>query len=173
MKRIVAAVLLLAAAGSSVRASQFGPFTRESQVHTSDAVVVGRVVALDSYWTTNRDVILTDAEIVIEDIWKGSPPGRILVQTLGGAVGDVLLHVDGAAMFAPGERTVLFLERRADRWVPVGMHFGKLAVTRAEAGTFAVGPLPLATGDGRLPDVVSMSLEDLRAEVLGIVEAGR
>lgn len=173
MKTKVLLSLILVAGVGSVDASQFDSFTREAQVRTSDAVVVGRVVSVDSFWSAARNVILTDADVEVEEVWKGAPPARIAVRTLGGAVGDVLLEVDGAARFAAGERVVLFLDRRGDRWVPAGMRFGKYDVAGPVRDPFVVGALPPETPGSAELETVSMSLGDLREEVLGMVGGSR
>lgn len=151
--------------GSRARASEFHAFDRASQIRASEVIVTAKVLATRSYWTTDRSAIVTDAEVLVEEAWKGAPAERILVRTLGGAVDAVVLKVDGAATFEAGERVVLFLEPEGDAWAPAGMIFGKLRIAGLPGDAFAIGSLPPSVPGGARYETVSVSLDELRAEV--------
>ena len=167
MKRTLAILGACLVAASVAHASQFRRFDREAQVVGSDVILIGRVSDTRSRWSDDRSVILTDNEVMVDDVWKGSVAGnRIVVETLGGAVDGIELKVDGSPAFAVGERVVLFLTSRGDSFTPWGMKFGKLAVEGDGESAFVLGSLPTATeGIGASAEQVSLSLSELRGEV--------
>lgn len=168
-KYVIAAMLALATA---VEASQFRGFDRRTQVEGSDVIVIGRVSNTHSHWNAERSVILTESEIAVDDVWKGSlSDNRIVVRTLGGSVEGIELKVDGSPSFSTGERVVLFLTRNGESFSLWGMKFGKLLVEGEGDGAFALGSLPTnITGVGAAAEQVSLSLGDLRTEVSDAVE---
>ena len=173
MQRIFAVLGALLIAATAAHASQFRRFDRQAQVDGSDVILVGRVADAHARWSDDRSVILTETEVLVDDVWKGSIAGnRVVVQTLGGAVDGVELKVDGSPVFATGERVVLFLTSRGDVFTPWGMKYGKLAVEGDGDGAFVLGSLPTAIdGVGAAAEQVSLSLGDLRGEVGHALEA--
>ena len=149
------------------QASEFRSFDRTAQVRGSDLVVRGRVVSLDSAWDETGSSIRTDVELSIDEVWKGTAEegDRLIVRTLGGTVDNIMLKVDGAASFSAGEDLVLFLRRTGDVYTPWGMTFGKYQVVGSPADPFVIGSLPPAVAGGHGYEQVSLTLNDLRAEV--------
>lgn len=165
---LVTAALALALA-LPAGASQLIPPDRLRQIRESDAIVKGTVVSIRSSWLPHRRGIVSDAEIVVEEAWKGLPGERVTVRTPGGVVDHVLLRVDGAAAFERGESVVVFLSRTGQGWTPSGMVFGKFRVVEGPAGDVAIGAtLPGKSGHRRM-GTVSLSLNELRGEVLAAV----
>jgi hypothetical protein len=154
-------------AGSAAQASQFRKFDRAAQVEGSDAIVVGRVSDARTHWNDDHSVILTETEVLVDDVWKGTVEGnRIVVQTLGGAVDGIELRVDGSPVLGIGERVVLFLSRHGDVFTPWGMKYGKLGVEGSGDEAFVLGSLPTSVeGPGAAAEQVSLSLGELRDEV--------
>ena len=167
MRRMSAILGVLVLAGTMAQASQFRRFDRAAQIEGSDVILVGRVADSRAHWSTDRSVILTDTEILVDDVWKGSVEGnRVVVQALGGSVDGIELEVDGSPALAVGERVVLFLTRQGDLFTTWGMKYGKLAVEGEGDGAFVLGLLPTAIdGVGAAAEQVSLSLDDLRGEV--------
>jgi hypothetical protein len=163
--------LVAAVTGRPAAATQIRPFTRSEQIRASDVILIGTVVDLSPEWDDRARLIVTDAEVAVDEVWKGEPGSdRVVVRTLGGAMGSVGLAVEGAARFVEGERVLLYLERDADHFRPSGLGFGKYAIESAGGSTFAIGsPPPAVTGAGRF-ERMSFSLEDLRAEVGAALE---
>src|SRR5205085_348334 len=95
---------LLALVAGTAFATQFNSFDRAAQVRGSDLIVIGRVLVVRSDWNADHSAIVTDAELAIDEVWKGAPADRMSVRTFGGRVGNVALEVEGAAEFASGER---------------------------------------------------------------------
>ena len=150
-------------------ASQFRTFGRDAQVRASDLIALGRVMSVRSDWDANHSAIHTDAEIALDEVWKGDPSSdRIVARTLGGAIGDVALEVDGAAKFTAGERVLVFLRSADGAYVPWGMRFGKYEVIEEGGSSFAVGTLPPTVAGAQKFPQVSLPLDDLRSEVMSL-----
>jgi len=143
----------------------------EGLVALSERVVIASVVdvRVRAVGERTRLRVETETHLRVERALVGPPiPETVVLTTPGGTVrmGGVMHHhrVPGAAVFEPGERVIVFLERVADdRLVVAGMALGKFTLTtgpegRAEArrtvtaervaavgstavGSTAVGPL--------------------------------
>jgi hypothetical protein len=137
----------------------------EDLARTSDAVVRGTVERQASRMVGKR--IVTDVEIRIAAVWRGTAPKRVKVTVPGGVVGDLGQRVDGMASFTPGEEVVVFVGRSSDgRWRVNGAAQGKFKVDAAEArpnlddvkflrsevraGERAAEPMPLAELERRV-----------------------
>ena len=121
----------------------------------SDLVVRGTVVRQEARWTEDKRRIVTETEVEVLEVLKGSPGATaIKVVQPGGEVGEVGQHVSGTAQFRDAEHVVLFLEQRGPgRFVLTGMSQGKFRVERGADGTqMAVPELP---GEALLLDPVT------------------
>jgi hypothetical protein len=59
--------------------------------------------------------IVTYTLVVVDRVLDGQEPGAtVWVRTLGGHVGTIAQYVDGEAVLAPGQRHLLFLDKRSD-----------------------------------------------------------
>jgi hypothetical protein len=104
----------------------------EDLARSSDAVVRGTVERQASRMVGKR--IVTDVEIRIASVWRGTAPQRVKVTVPGGVVGDLGQRVDGMASFTPGEEVVVFVGRSSDgRWRVNGAAQGKFKVDAAQA----------------------------------------
>jgi len=168
-RRLRIAGLLALVAGTAF-ATQFDSFDRAAQVRGSDLIVIGRVLAVRSDWNADHSAIVTDAELAIDEVWKGVPTDRMSVRTFGGRVGNVAVEVDGAAEFASGERVVLFLRHSGGVYAPFGMRFGKYRITGEGAESIAMGSLPPATKGEHKFAAVSLPLAELRDQVARLVK---
>jgi len=75
-------------------------------------IVVGTVRSSHSYWNEDRNFILTDVRLTVQDVLKGNPRERDLTITiLGGTVDDLTTVIVGGADLVPGKSYVLFLDR--------------------------------------------------------------
>lgn len=105
--------LALAIAASAVASANATTLIRASLdklVTTNDAVVVGEVVDVHSYWNAEGTFILTDVRIVAAEVLKGDMKSRELTVTLmGGQVGDLTTLIIGGAQLIPGRAYVMFL----------------------------------------------------------------
>ncbi|MCK6570320.1 hypothetical protein L6V77_04325 [Myxococcota bacterium] len=112
----------------------------EGLVAVSERVVVATVVdvRVRAVGEGTRLRVETESHLRVERTLVGSPtPQTVVLTTPGGSVrmGGVMHHhrVPGAAVFEPGERVIVFLERTADdRLVVAGLALGKFTL---ETGT--------------------------------------
>lgn len=107
---------------------------------SSDAVVVGRVLSVQSRYSADGLKILTDAEITVTQTLKGQVEKTVVVMQPGGVVGDVGQHVAGVARFSPGEEVAVFLEKRGTRYFVTGLGQGKYRLERWSDGKTWVVP---------------------------------
>jgi len=168
MAGALAAVALLS---NDVCATQFDAFDRSAQVRGSDVILTGRILAVHSEWNPDRSAIVTEAELSVDEVWKGLPSrDRVVVRTFGGRVGHVALEVEGAAQFDDGERVVLFLRRSGSVYEPFGMRFGKYQIVGAGPSSMAIGAQPPTTKGEQKLAAVSLPLARLRIEVTRLVK---
>jgi hypothetical protein len=128
-------------------ASTFLAMDLPELVAESDGVVRGEVLSLHSFWDAQHRVILTDAEIRVDERLLGhvGQTGRtITVRTFGGVVGDYTVVAHGFPQFTVGEDLVLFLQRAPDKTLRVtGYQLGQYEVVE-EKGV----PMVLPTREG-------------------------
>lgn len=109
-------------------------------VEQSDQILLGRVVFSESFQRANG-TLGTWHRIVIERDVRGtaSSEQEVIVETLGGQLGDLGMRVEGEPSFSLGERVVVFV--RGDggysAFRPVGMGQGVMRV-RMEEGVETV-----------------------------------
>ena len=104
----------------------------EELSQSSDRIVVGRALEANARWTTigGRRRIVTDTRVRIEDVLAKDAPSdsEILVQTLGGTVGEISALVHGEAMLLLNEPAVLFLVQQEEGHRVRGMAQGHYPV---------------------------------------------
>jgi len=142
---------------------------------SSDAVVHGKVIKVESRWAGDHKRIVTDVEIEVADQVKGPAAKTVHLINPGGAVGDVGQLVHGTPTFEPSEEVVVFLERRPnDTFLVTGMSQGKFRVERSTDGRAAFA-VPQGEPDAMLidpstrqktsPRTQTMKLDELKARV--------
>lgn len=104
----LAATLLLGAT-VPLAGSTFLAMTTEEMVTQAEAVVQGRIIGLDSFWSEQGRLILTEAIVEVDEVLLGSAARQLRVRTAGGRVGDLHVVAHGFPAFAPGEEVILFL----------------------------------------------------------------
>ena len=124
---VLGAMLLASPAdGSIVQALEL-----EELVDQSDRIVVGRVLFSESFQHDNG-MLGTWHRIAVERSLSGEPvtETEVIVETLGGRVGDIAMRVEGEPSFSEGERVVLFARRDGPLRVlrAVGMGQGVMRV---------------------------------------------
>jgi hypothetical protein len=114
-KRTAASLLVLAltlAVPSLAPAATIG-LSVEVLSALSDSVVLARVTGTTARQLpasgADRGAIVTDVDLAVEQVLKGSRPVFYRLTVPGGTVGDLTFVVDEAPGFAPGERCLLFL----------------------------------------------------------------
>ena len=109
MKRILLATVIAVIAGARVSAQE--PMSLDAMIMAAPTIVVAtvesrRAVAED--YGASR-LIVTHVTLRVEQSIKGSAPQTLVVEVLGGTLGDVTLHVSHVPEFRVGDRDVLFL----------------------------------------------------------------
>ncbi len=142
MKRIMMSIALVALLASvPVSASTFAAMSDEALVASSQAVIVGDVDQVYSFWNEDGTAVLTEAVIHVDRVIAGSAPSQVTVRTFGGQVGDYRLVADGFPTFQQGERTVLFLAAGADGTYKVaGYQLGQYRVRPGADGVAMAFP---------------------------------
>lgn len=106
----------LAGLATTVEAPEF-----RELVDRSDFVVRAVVVAVDAEWREhdNRSYIASRVELEVIDAIKGTPPARVVLEVLGGRVGDDELVVEGAPRFQVGEENLFFVRGNGRTFHPL------------------------------------------------------
>ena len=112
-KGFLRGVMVLAIAASVVAPAGATTLIRQGLdelVAANQAIVVGEVMDVSSYWNEEHTFILTDVRIALHDVLKGEARGRELTVTvMGGEVGDLTTLIVGGPELVPGNSYVLFL----------------------------------------------------------------
>jgi hypothetical protein len=124
----ICALCLLAAAGEATKIMYRSPRDLAAE---SSQIVRGTVASVNSYWNTEGTKIFTEARVVVEETYKGSSIREARVLQLGGIVGHVNMHVEGALGWRPDEEVLLFLEPNMPGTFSVaGFSQGKFEIQR-------------------------------------------
>jgi len=180
----VLALVFTAVGGPNAGATTFAELTVEQFTDASTWIVEGDVTAVWTELDTEREVVWTRARVTVTDTLKGrGVPTEVVVDSLGGAVGDYSVHVPGQAQFSVGEHVLVFLDDLDDdgtRMVPVSKFLGKYSLRRAAGDTaqhaMVWHPKKGVAFDHRfLPHPAPehrLSADDLRSQVRSRVEIG-
>src|SRR5712692_5436265 len=97
-------VFALAAIFGGVLAPRAGATTLvrlslEQLTEASSAIVRGRVVSQESRWNPHHTRIVTFTTLAVAETMKGAPGSTVVVEQLGGTVGNIRVHVSGTVHF--------------------------------------------------------------------------
>lgn len=124
----VCALLALSAAGQATKIIYQSP--KELAIASSQ-IVRGTVASVKSYWNKEGTKIFTEALVAVDETYKGASIREARVLQLGGIVGHVNMHVEGALMWRPDEEVLLFLEPNVPGTFSVsGFSQGKFDIVR-------------------------------------------
>ncbi|HEU4383896.1 MAG TPA: hypothetical protein VFR85_10410 [Anaeromyxobacteraceae bacterium] len=163
-----AAILLGFLLAGAAAAAVARPATVEQLAREADAVVQGRVVAMESRWAPDRRHVVTRVIVRVSRVLRGTAGAEVALEVAGGTVGGFGQRVDAAPSFEMGEEAVIFLRRAGGRTLVHGAAQGKFRVVGGEARpglegwTFAAEALP--AGERRAEP---MSLTELARRVEG------
>jgi hypothetical protein len=99
-------------------------------VNSADYVVRATVKSVSSDWRDNPDqpgtrYIGTRVELEVHEVISGQPPSPLVLDLVGGRIGDEELTINGAPKFAAGQESILFIRGNGRQIVPlVGMKYG-------------------------------------------------
>jgi hypothetical protein len=126
------ALIVFQSAATTVIAPRF-----EGLVDRADLIFTGQVTAQRSEWRNNNGqrAIVTLVSFAVQQVHKGRAGSSVMLQFLGGTVGDTTLDVADIPKFKPGERVVLFVEGNGLNASPlVGFYHGKFLVKQDPMG---------------------------------------
>jgi hypothetical protein len=106
-------------------------------VNQSDFIVRAVVTSTRSEMSTNgpHRHILTFVTLEVREVIRGTPPQPLVLQMLGGRVGNDEMVVEGAPRFAVGDEDILFLHGNGRQLNPlVALMHGRYPIKR-EPGT--------------------------------------
>ena len=134
----------------------------ELLVAKAQSIVQGSVVSAQTYRSADGKLILTNYTVDVEESLKGSSGKTVTFTTVGGRIGNTILHVSGMPVFQPGEKAVLFLEQAGAYTTVVGLNQGKFTVSNGEISNSVAG---LSFPDGGSGSPVRMSLDEFKRQV--------
>lgn len=84
----------------------------ERLTEMAEVIVLGRCLTSYSDWNEQKTEIYTYTLIEALQLLKGKGESPLIVETLGGRVGDLVSNVIGAPSFTEGQKVLLFLFRK-------------------------------------------------------------
>jgi hypothetical protein len=141
---LVALGLLLGAVSPGWATTVIQP-TFDRLVGTSDYVVRVKVKSVESTWRDNAKkpgerYIGTAVTLDVLETITGTPPSPLVLDLVGGRVGQEELTVDGAPKFEVGQESILFVRGNGQVYFPlVGLTHGYFPISRdVRTGSAAV-----------------------------------
>jgi hypothetical protein len=163
----LAALFLLLSATIS-EATTVERLTLEDLTLRAGAIVQGTVQGSQAHWDSAQRVILTTTTIQVSEAIKGRPPSVIQITTVGGRIGNSVLHVAGMPKFRPGETAILFAEQSGSFVTVLGLNQGKFSVTGGDAENSVS---ELSFPDGKPSRPYKMPVASLRSRIRSILES--
>jgi len=145
---LVLAAILGGALAPRARATTLVRLSLQQLTEASSAIVRGRVVSQQSRWNPQHTRIVTFTTLALAETMKGTPGSTVVVEQLGGTVGNIRVHVSGTVHFHPATDYVLFLEPAGSdtsKFILVGMIQGAYRVYR-DAATLQERVIPPVGG---------------------------
>lgn len=183
LQLVFTALLLSVVLTAPLSATVMTPLSESQLIEVSNAIVVGKCVAVESGRQGRK--IVTRVTIEVQEALKGKTPDRATVWIPGGidnsgpvAIGSL---VPGAPVFVPDEEVLLFLQRpngveSGSDFGVVGLAQGKFTLVTDSAGdTWAVRSLggAISPSGQSLQGHAKLSLEKFKARILALVEPAR
>lgn len=120
---IVAVVAFTTAAGLGLQAQEpvMGKLSVDQLTDRAGSIVVATVVSRRAEWEAYgaSKLIITKITLAVEQSVKGSMPGTLVIEVVGGTIGDQTLRVSDVPEFRVGDRDVLFLNNHPHAVSPV------------------------------------------------------
>lgn len=93
----------------------------DSLIRQADYVVRAVVKSATPAWREHegRRYIRTTVELDVREVIKGSPPSPLVLELVGGRIGDDELTVEGMPRLQVGDEQVLFVHGRARKMMPI------------------------------------------------------
>jgi len=139
LPRMLLAAALALTAIPEAHATSIAEITQDQMTDAATYIVRGRIVDV---WTEvdERGYLWTRAGVEVSHTWKGpDSPDYLVVESMGGTLGERRMVVPASARFSEGEEAILFLTEIdfGRKLTPVGMFLGKFNIRRAPGETRA------------------------------------
>jgi len=122
MKRICLSAAFILAFLSPLSATTVQRLSFDDLVAKAQSIVVGQVIDSRTDWNDGHKLILTSYTIQAQESMKSNASPTVTVTTVGGKVGNTILHVSGMPVLEPGENVILFLEQSNSYTTVVGLN---------------------------------------------------
>lgn len=158
-----------------VRGTSVVPPTFPELVAEADSIYRAQVTAMEARRVPAADgtnVIKTFVTFAVQRTLKGTPKTEVVLEFLGGSVGDETLAVTGMPKFNLGDREIVFVQKNGQQFCPlVGLMHGRYRVLRDE-----VAKRDFVARDNRAPlsavSEVEMPMQDLPPPVREAAKSG-
>jgi hypothetical protein len=125
--------MAIALAPATARATSLAPLSEDQLTDAATYIVKGTVT---SVWSEvdDRGYIWTRAAVEVSRVYKGpDDPDFLVVEAMGGEIGERRMAVPSSARFSEGESILMFLAEidHGRKLTPVGMFLGKYTIRRA------------------------------------------
>lgn len=131
-------VCLIAIFGAiTVPATTVKPPTFAQLVNESDYIVRAVVKSVTSEWLGTKEDgrIHTRVELDVREVIAGAPPQPLVLEMLGGKIGDMEMVIQGAPKFQVGQEDILFIQGNGRNIFPLlGIMHGRYPIQK-DAGT--------------------------------------
>lgn len=135
-RRLFAMLGVLALTISTLTATTVVPPAFKSLVGQADYIVRAVVKSVTSEMRTDggRRHIITHVEVDVREVISGTPPQPLVLEMLGGTVGDETMTVEGAPKFKVGDEDILFIHGNGAQFTPlVALMHGRYPIMRDSA----------------------------------------
>lgn len=105
----IAFLVVLAACALEARAATIVPLSDRELALSCRAVVVGSVTRVEPQLDPRTGLVFSYVTVAVERSLEGPFVDTVVLEQLGGVTADAMTVVDGAPIFAPGDRAVFFL----------------------------------------------------------------
>jgi hypothetical protein len=106
----------------------------------AELIFIGRCESRNSHYSDDRSLILTAYRFRVNRVLKGKPVASLVMDELGGMVGDQGMTVAGTPGYPVGEEVLVFVYRTPlGRLATLGMGQGRFTITRDRDGRPWVG----------------------------------
>lgn len=137
----LALVFLVWLAASICKAGMNGEVSIEKLTERAEVIVLGKCLTSYSDWNEQKTEIYTYTLIEVLELLKGKVESPLIVETLGGAVGDLVSNVIGAPTFTEDQKVLLFLFRKQNGQLGViGLNKGKFDVYQKDGQEIIINP---------------------------------
>ncbi len=131
-KRLLAAAVLFLSVGDAWGTSMIR-LSLQQMCLASAYVVRARVANQQYEWNSAHTGIVTLTQVEVEEALKGHPPSALVIEQMGGRMGNLRVQAPGGAHFLAGDDYFLFIQaqaRRPGRFLVVGMMQGAYRIFR-------------------------------------------